>query len=126
MTEFTKLTIKSDGTSRNTKILTEDGKMLLGVTDVIITIGLDDEVTATVIIIQPKLELKNVKTETINKKIDAKDILDFSVLKNEDDYFKRIAADEGDPRLGPNDRIIRISSEVLQSMRTELKKLRLK
>lgn len=69
MTEFTKLTIKSDGTSRNTTILTEDGKILFGVTDVKINIGEDDEVIAVVTIIQPKLELKNMKAEIINKKI---------------------------------------------------------
>ena len=68
MTEFTRLTIKSDGTSRNTQILTEDGKALFDVIDVKINIGLDDEVTATITIIQPKLELKNVKAETIKKK----------------------------------------------------------
>jgi len=66
--EFTKLTIKSDGTSRNTKILTEDGKVLFGVTDVKIYIGEDDEVTAEITIIQPKLELKNVKAK-ITKEI---------------------------------------------------------
>ena len=65
--EFTKLTIKSDGTSRNTVVLTEDGKALFGVTDVIINIGMDDEVTAKITIIQPKLELKNVKAEIIKK-----------------------------------------------------------
>ena len=69
MTEFTKLTIKSDGTSRNTVVLTEDGKALFGVTNVKINIGWDDEVTAVVTIIQPKLELKNVKAEIIKKKI---------------------------------------------------------
>jgi len=69
MTEFTKLTIKSDGTSRNTQILTDDGKILFGVTDVIINIGSDDEVSAVVRIIQPKLELKNVKAQIIKKKL---------------------------------------------------------
>jgi len=68
MTEFTKLTIKSDGVSRNTVILTEDGKVLFGVTDVKIYIGEDDEVTAVISIIQPKLELKNVKAK-ITKEI---------------------------------------------------------
>lgn len=69
MTEFTKLTIKSDGISHNTQILTDDGKILFGVTDVKINIGRDDEVTAVVTIIQPKLELKNVKAEIIKKKL---------------------------------------------------------
>lgn len=67
--EFTKLTIRSDGTSRNTQILTEDGKILFGVTDVKIDIGLDDEVTAVVTLIQPRLELKNVKAEVIKKEV---------------------------------------------------------
>jgi len=67
MTEFTKLTIKSDGTSRNTQILTDDGKTLSGVMNVFIYIGLDDEVTAVVTLIQPKLELKNVKAEILGK-----------------------------------------------------------
>ena len=61
--EFTKLTIKSNGTSRDTVILTEDGKALFGVKDVVIYIGLDDEVAAEITIIQPKLELNNVKAE---------------------------------------------------------------
>ena len=69
MTEFTKLTIKSDGTGRNTQILTEDGKALFGVLDVKINIGWADEVTAVVTIIEPKLELKNVKAEIKKKKI---------------------------------------------------------
>jgi len=68
MIKPTKLTIKSDGTSRNTKVLTEDGKLLFGVTDIKINIGLDDEVTAVVTFIQPKLELENIKAK-IKKKI---------------------------------------------------------
>jgi len=68
MTEFTKLTIKSDGTGRNTVVLTEDGKALFGVLDVKINIGWADEVTAVITIIQPKLELDNVKAEIITKK----------------------------------------------------------
>ena len=68
MTEFTRLTIKSDGTSRDTRILTDDGKILFGVTDIQINIGLDDEVTAVVTIIQPKLELENVKAEIVKEK----------------------------------------------------------
>lgn len=67
MAEFTRLTIYSDGTGRNTTILTEDGKVLFGVTDVKINIGMDDEVTAVIRIIQPKLELRNVKAK-IRKK----------------------------------------------------------
>ena len=61
--EFTKLTIISDGTSRNTVVSTEAGQALFGVTDVKINIGEDDEVTAVITIIQPKLELKNVKAK---------------------------------------------------------------
>lgn len=67
--EFTKLTIKSNGTSRNTQILTDDGKILFGVMNVFIYVGLDDEVTAIVTLIQPKLELKNVKAEITKEKI---------------------------------------------------------
>ena len=66
---FTKLTIKSDGTSRNTQILTEDGKALSGVTDVIINIGSDEEVAAVIRIIQPKLEFNNVKAKVIKNSL---------------------------------------------------------
>ena len=69
MPKFTKLTIKSDGTSRNTQVLTEDGKVLEGVTYVVINIGEDDEVTAEITIIQPKLELDNVKAEITKKEV---------------------------------------------------------
>ena len=65
--EFTRLTIKSDGTSRNTQVLTEDGKVLEGVTYVVINIGLDDEVSAVIRIIQPRLELNNVKAEILGR-----------------------------------------------------------
>jgi len=67
MPKFTKLTIISDGTGRNTQVLTEDGKALFGVLDVKINIGWADEVTAVVTIIEPKLELKNVKAEILGK-----------------------------------------------------------
>ena len=67
MSEFTNVTIESDGTSRNTKVVTDDGKTLFGVTRIDIHIGLDDEVTAIVRIIQPKLKLKNVKVKTIKE-----------------------------------------------------------
>ena len=65
---FTKLTIISDGTSRNTKVMTDDGKILFGVASIDICIGLDDEVTAMIRIIQPELKLSNVKAEIIKEK----------------------------------------------------------
>ena len=65
MSEFTNVIIESDGTSRNTKVMTDDGKILFGVASIDICIGLDDEVTATIKVIQPKLKLSNVKTEII-------------------------------------------------------------
>lgn len=67
MPKFTRLTIISDGTSRNTVVSTEDGQALFGVTDVKINIGEDDEVIAVITIIQPKLELRNVKAEILGK-----------------------------------------------------------
>jgi len=67
MTEFTKLTIISDGTSRNTVVSTEAGQALFGVTNVKINIGEDDEVIAVVTIIQPKLELRNVKAKILER-----------------------------------------------------------
>jgi len=68
MSEFTNVTIESDGTSRNTKVVTDDDKILFGVASIDICIGLDDEVTATIKVIQPKLKLGNVKAEITKDK----------------------------------------------------------
>lgn len=67
MTEFTNLTIESDGTSRNTKVTTDEGKVIMGVTNIDICIGLDDEVTAVIRVIQPKIKLSNVKAIIIGE-----------------------------------------------------------
>lgn len=68
MTEFTNLTIESDGTSRNTKVMTDDGKVIMGITRIDIHIGLDDEVMAIIRVIQPKIKLSNVKAKIIKDK----------------------------------------------------------
>jgi len=67
MSEFTNLTIESDGTSRNTKVVTDEGKVIMGITRIDIHIEKDDEVTAIIRIIQPKLKLKNVKAKIIKE-----------------------------------------------------------
>jgi len=67
MSEFTNLTIERDGTSRNTKAVTDEGKVIMGITRIDIPIGKDDEVTAIIKVIQPKLKLKNVKAKIIEE-----------------------------------------------------------
>lgn len=68
ISKFTNLTIESDGTSRNTKVVTDKGKVIMGITNIDICIGLDDEVTAVIKVIQPKIKLSNVKAVIIKDK----------------------------------------------------------
>jgi len=65
MSKFTNITIESDGTSRNTKVITDDGKVIMGITRIDIHIGPDDEAVAVIRVIQPKIKLKNVKVGII-------------------------------------------------------------